>query len=137
MWTTLQNRCTSPSIRTTGGNTIDEDCLEQTELHVPSQYATIADAINNAVSGDTILIAAGQYHEHGLVVYEAITITTVSGERDVVIHGDDAGRIMTVQSVGEPGLSLSNIWFYTWQCPSLQFRMEAEQCLIDNALANN
>jgi hypothetical protein len=117
-----------------GGNTIDEDCLEQTELHVPSQYPTIADAINNAVSGDTILIAAGQYHEHGLVVDEAITITTASGERDVVIHGDDAGRIMTIQSVGEPGLSLANIWFTHGNAPHSNSE-GGGAVLIDNALA--
>jgi len=115
------------------GNSFAEVRIVSPKGKVLSEYLTVAEAINKAMSGDTILIDAGEYHEHGLVVQDAITITTSSGDRDVVIHGDNAGRIMSVQSVGEPGVLIENIWFTHGKAPHANTESGAA-VLIDNSL---
>jgi hypothetical protein len=50
--------CLWPDWSVKGGSTIT----------VPDDYSTIQGAINNAVNGDTILVKAGIYHEHVVVL---------------------------------------------------------------------
>src|SRR2546423_658608 len=55
-------------------------------LNVPANYSTIQAAINAAVSGDEIQIAAGVYHEQIVVARKNLTIT---GEPGSIIQAWD------------------------------------------------
>jgi hypothetical protein len=55
-----------------------------TERHVPAQYPTIQQAVNAAVSGDTVLIAAGNYTEQVVVAFK--NGLTLTGEPGTVLH---------------------------------------------------
>ncbi|OPX69125.1 MAG: PKD domain protein [Methanoregulaceae archaeon PtaB.Bin056] len=61
-------------------------------------FTRIQDAINAASDGDTILVMAGEYHEH-VVVNKTLT---VSGEdaNMTVIHGDYTGNVVTIDADG-------------------------------------
>lgn len=71
---------------------VDIAAIPPAGLLVPSEYPTIAAAIaavNNGRAGETIYIAPGVYHEHGLVLSESASIKPYPvGE--VVIDGDGA-----------------------------------------------
>ena len=74
-------------------------------LTVPGDYATIQDAIDSASDGDTIVIAAGTYYEHDLIVQDKGI--TIRGEADargnalVTIDAQRQGRVLTI----DPGVT--------------------------------
>ena len=77
-------------------------------LEVPSKaHPTIQDAIDAAVEGDIISIAAGTYFEHDLQVGDkGITIrgeTDAAGEPAVIIDAQQQGRVMDI--AGDSGVS--------------------------------
>ncbi|MBT4767120.1 MAG: hypothetical protein HOO04_02040, partial [Phycisphaerae bacterium] len=55
-------------------------------LEVPSEYDTIQEAVDAAVNGDTVLIAAGEYFENVVVIEKAISI---KGDGLVELWPDD------------------------------------------------
>ena len=55
-----------------------------TERHVPAEYPTIQQAVNAAVSGDTVRIAPGNYTEQVVVAFK--TGLTLAGEPGTVLH---------------------------------------------------
>jgi hypothetical protein len=70
-----------------------------TELNVPGTYATIGAALGNARPGDRVLVSAGTYREHGLVMPEGVVLAGADGTPDaVVIDGQGAGRILTCEN---------------------------------------
>lgn len=67
-------------------------------IRVPQDFSTIQAAINNATPGDTILVAAGTYHEH-LVVNKSVSI--VGEDRmTTIIDGDGTGHVVYVNASG-------------------------------------
>ena len=77
-------------------------------LEVPSKaHPTIQDAIDAAVEGDIVSIAAGTYFEHDLQVGDkGITIrgeTDAAGEPAVIIDARQQGRVMDI--AGDSGVS--------------------------------
>lgn len=59
------------------------------ELHVPSQYPTIQSAIDAAVDGDEIIIAAGIYRESGEIPSGFLDLTiSGQGTDETVLSGD-------------------------------------------------
>jgi len=67
--------------------------LFATVLNVPLDYPSIASALIVAVPGDEVLIAAGTYQEHDLVIPSGVVIRGASGTAaDVIIDGKGAGR---------------------------------------------
>jgi hypothetical protein len=56
------------------------------DLHVPSEYATIQEAVDAASSGDTIRIAAGDYYEQIAFRDRTLTLAGEPGEPGTVLH---------------------------------------------------
>jgi parallel beta-helix repeat protein len=65
---------------------------------VPDDYPTIQEAINNAVSGDTILVKAGTYYEH-VVVNRSITLVGEDANT-TIIDGNKTGPVVLVTANG-------------------------------------
>jgi parallel beta-helix repeat protein len=66
----------------------------------PGGYTTIAEAVDAARDGDTILVRPGRYQESVVVQKKSITITG-DGERDAIVVGWDLGpafRLIDTQS---------------------------------------
>lgn len=66
--------------------------------------ATIAEAVDKAVDGDTIEIAAGTYNEHDIEVYEELTLTGAGAESTIVDAGGNgrlfhAGTTVTISNL--------------------------------------
>jgi len=57
---------------------------EAAQLKVPSQYATIQLAIDNANPGDKIKVAPGTYYEQ-VIIYKALTVEGSDGKKKVTI----------------------------------------------------
>ena len=69
------------------------------DLNVPGNYATIGAALASASAGDQVLVAAGTYREHGLVLREGIVLAGTGSSPDaVVIDGQGAGRILACEN---------------------------------------
>lgn len=62
-------------------------------LSVPSNYATIQQAFDAAVSRDTVLVAPGAYVENINFLGKAITVKSQSGPGTTVIDGNKAGSV--------------------------------------------
>ena len=56
-------------------------------LKVPSEYETIAEAVEKSEDGDMIIIAPGEYKEKDIMLTKAITITSewkLSGDKSLI-----------------------------------------------------
>jgi serine protease len=73
-----------------------------TVLHVPQDHSTIQSAIDAAVAGDTVLVAAGTYNETIDFQAKAITVVSESGAASTVINGDGVGAVVNmIANAGE------------------------------------
>jgi hypothetical protein len=61
------------------GLVIAAPVLAGTTIHVPGDYATIQEAIDAAASGDTIMVAAGEYHAFAVKGKTNISIISTEG----------------------------------------------------------
>ena len=90
----------------TGLITIDSGGLTH---RVPEDHLTLAEAIDAAVDGDTIEIAAGTYQEHDLECSKSISVlgaTNPDGSPAVTIDAQQQGRVFLLEGGGAspPGL---------------------------------
>jgi len=70
------------------------DLISGQVIHVPDDYSTISEAIQNAVYTDTIVIACGTYYEHDLNAKIGVPIRSETGEPDcVTIDAQGLGRV--------------------------------------------
>jgi parallel beta-helix repeat protein len=65
-------------------------------IHVPSEFPTIQSAIDNASSGDTILVASGTYREY-LNINKSLSIVG-ENRTTTVIDGDGADYVVSINS---------------------------------------
>lgn len=85
-----------------GGDDLD-DCQSPA-----TACATIAAAVDKALDGDAIQIAAGLYNEHDIEVFKALTISG-AGPQDTIIDAGGAGRVFyTGSTVTLAGMRLQN-----------------------------
>ncbi len=62
---------------------------------VPSERATISEAVNACQAGDRVLVSPGTYVEIGIALKDGVTIEGLGASpADVVIDGDDEGRVL-------------------------------------------
>jgi parallel beta-helix repeat protein len=63
-------------------------------IHVPTDYPTIQDAINQATSGDTIFVHNGTYYEH-VIIDKSVSLI---GEKrnTTIIDGEDTGSVIHI-----------------------------------------
>jgi len=63
-------------------------------IHVPTDFPTIQEAINNSTDGDTILVRNGTYYEH-VVIDKSISL--VGEDRDLtIVDGEGTGSVISV-----------------------------------------
>ncbi len=63
--------------------------------HVPSDFATIGDALDAVCAGDTIIVASGTYHEYDLGMKPGVVLLSETGlASSVTIDADSLGRVM-------------------------------------------
>lgn len=70
-------------------------CAEATTIRVPEHVKTIRAAIDQAVSGDTIIVRHGTYREGNLIIQKSITLL---GNAFPVIDGEYTHELFTIAS---------------------------------------
>lgn len=72
-------------------------------INVPADNATIQQAINAAVNGDTVRVAPGTYAENIDFHGKAITVTSTAGAAQTIIDGGQRGTVVTFHTAEGPG----------------------------------
>src|SRR5688500_2880573 len=90
------------------------------DLHVPSEYATIQSAVNAAMSGDTIRIAAGAYNGQVLIADKGdltllgepgtVVRATTSMSQTLVAHGDPDSSVPLI-GIARANVTLDGLIF--------------------------
>lgn len=84
------------------------DSQPTSELRVPSQYSTIAKAVDAAKSGATIVVAPGTYHESVTITTEGITLRG-EDRNTVILDGEDTllnGVLVAANNVAVENLTV-------------------------------
>ncbi|MCB1163986.1 MAG: right-handed parallel beta-helix repeat-containing protein [Candidatus Krumholzibacteriia bacterium] len=72
--------------------------LAAATVHVPADVPTIAAGLDVVEPGDTVLVAAGTYHEYNLELPSRVTLLGASGIDATVIDAQGDGRVLAVRS---------------------------------------
>ncbi len=65
-------------------------------IYVPTDYSTIQEAINAAISGDTIFVYSGTYKEH-IVVNKSVSLIG-EGRDSTIVDGDGTGTVVSIMA---------------------------------------
>jgi hypothetical protein len=87
-------------------------------INVPADQPTIQQAIDAAVSGGTVLVAPGTYHELLDFRGKAITLTSAAGPATTILDGDYSGAIATLQNGEGTNTIISGFTFQRGFAPS-------------------
>lgn len=66
--------------------------------HVPTDFATIQQAINASVNGDSVLVAPGTYVENINFLGKSITVMSEAGPGSTIIDGNQVAPVATFAS---------------------------------------
>lgn len=83
-----------PNEEHTQNNAASANVIVRTHIRVPQDYATIQEAIDAAVSGETIIVASGVYHEH-IGIDKPLALVGESCNT-TIIDGDGETRVIVV-----------------------------------------
>lgn len=85
---------------------------------VPDDYATVAEALDVAFDGDTVVLSCGTYYEHGLVMRAGVTLRSHTGLANcATLDANYAGRILTCSGT-EAGTRIEGLTFRHGQAVS-------------------
>ena len=87
----------------TQNNIASANVVVRTQIRVPQDYATIQEAINAAVSGETVTVASGVYHEH-IGIDKPLTIVGESCDT-TIIDGSGERRLIVIIKASQVRLS--------------------------------
>lgn len=73
--------------------------------YVPDDFDTIQEAINGSLSGDTIMVRPGTYHENLDIREKVVSLISTDGPQTTVIDGGGAGSVVYLYRAG-PGARL-------------------------------
>lgn len=78
-------------------------CLRNAEaepatITVPNDFLTIQEAINNATSGDTIMVLSGTYHEN-IIANKTVSLVGENSST-TIIDGNKTGTVVTIETSG-------------------------------------
>jgi len=102
-------------------------------LQVPQQFALLQAALDSCASGDTILVAPGEYHGNFVVPDKTITLgsqTLLTGDTlfipQTILDGDSLGTVLTVRTGSThrfvmDGFFLRNGYGTQWVSAGIQF----------------
>ena len=97
-WDSHGGTCLSALCSDDDGDGVPDSCLTDADgiLHVPDEYDSIPSALQEAVDGNTILIAAGTYAESAYIDIAGLAITirgemNADGTPATIIDGTDGG----------------------------------------------
>ena len=91
------------SLASTGILMLLAACSYAATLNVPSQYSRLQSAINAAASGDTIIVAAGDYDDYDRF------LPTAWNDKNLTIRGAGPGRTFLSSNGFERCLSTRNL----------------------------
>ena len=95
-----------------------EGCQGGKRIDIPADRATIAEGLEAAAAGDTVLIAAGTWYEHDLELPAGVILRGATGNpSDVIIDARRTGRVLLCshleQGVHIADLTLTNAHIYS------------------------
>lgn len=80
-------------------------------IHVPDDQPTIAAGLAAATSSDTVLVACGEYYEHGLVLPAGVTLRGDHQGVCVWLWGENQGRLISGTNL-TPASRVENFGFF-------------------------
>ena len=83
----------------------------QATLHVPATYPTIQAGIDNAVTGDTVLVEPGTYFENLIIQGKEITLRGANGPDVTIVDGNQAGPVLFIKPGLGPELLIEGLTF--------------------------
>ncbi len=86
-----------PNEEYTQDNLAPANVVVRTQIRVPQDYATIQEAIDNAVSGETISVSSGEYHEH-LGIDKSLTLLGESCNTTIIDGSNETKVIVVIQA---------------------------------------
>jgi hypothetical protein len=81
-------------------------------IRVPQDQPTITAGVAAANNGDTVLISDGTYNEHGIVITQALTLTSVNGSAVTTVNGQGlvgGGGIFTVNATNTDAVNIQGL----------------------------
>ena len=92
---------------------------------------SIAGAVGEAESGDTVLVTTGEYAEHGIVVERTIVLTAQPG---VIVDGEEKGEVFTIRAnnVVLEGFTIKNVGTSFMEDRAAVRVADASGCVIRN-----
>ena len=81
-------------------------CAQAAIIHVPGDQPTIQRGINAATAGDTVLVAAGTYHETFDFVGKDLVVKGQGGPTNTMVSGDSLSPVVTMNGGETPAAIL-------------------------------
>jgi hypothetical protein len=109
-------------------------------IHVPDDQPTIAAALAVAAGGDVVLVAPGEYREHGLVLPDGVTLRGDGEWPDVpILHADGHDHVLTVTDTYSQTTRLENVFVTGSQVAAVRcavaFAFTIDHCYFDGQLS--